>query len=168
MIENVKKYISEAFFILLERKDLSKITITELIKKAGVCKASFYRNFDNYESIIKNYLEKFFKDLVIKFSDDEFTLKEYIKEMLLMFFASRKKFNILSKRNLLYYIYPYLYDKVKVFLLHFDSISEEDRTFLNGGFTAIIYDWVKDNFKRNIDELTSFLLSKKGFILNNK
>ena len=33
--------ISDAVFELLETKELSQITITELIQKAGVCRSSF-------------------------------------------------------------------------------------------------------------------------------
>lgn len=43
------------FYALLEfagQKDWSKVTVTELIRKSGVARASFYRNFTSVENII--------------------------------------------------------------------------------------------------------------------
>ena len=47
--------ITDALFELLKTKELSKITVTELIQKAGVCRASFYRNFYLTEDVIRQY-----------------------------------------------------------------------------------------------------------------
>ena len=47
--------ITDALFELLKSKELSQITITELIRKAGVCRASFYRNFYLTEDVIRQY-----------------------------------------------------------------------------------------------------------------
>lgn len=41
----VKNFITEALIKLLKNKTLDKITITEITNKAGVGRASFYRNF---------------------------------------------------------------------------------------------------------------------------
>lgn len=42
---NVCTYIEEATIDLLKKKKLKDITIMEVVKKAGVCRASFYRNY---------------------------------------------------------------------------------------------------------------------------
>ena len=41
----VKDSIAQSIFQLMKRKRFSDITITEIVKKAGVARASFYRNF---------------------------------------------------------------------------------------------------------------------------
>jgi len=47
--------ITDALFELLKAKELPQITVTELIRKAGVCRASFYRNFYLTEDVIRQY-----------------------------------------------------------------------------------------------------------------
>ena len=42
--QRVKKSITDALFSLMQEKKLSDIRITELIERAGVARASFYRN----------------------------------------------------------------------------------------------------------------------------
>ena len=41
---------------LLEKKDFKKITISELVERAGVSRAAFYRNYGSKEEILKSIL----------------------------------------------------------------------------------------------------------------
>jgi AcrR family transcriptional regulator len=52
----VENSIIEALFILMENKPFSSITITELINKAGVARATYYRNFNSKEDILRKYI----------------------------------------------------------------------------------------------------------------
>ena len=47
-----KHYIVEALSILLENKDFADITVKEIVEKAGVGRATFYRNFPDKESVL--------------------------------------------------------------------------------------------------------------------
>lgn len=53
-IENlrVKQSIASALLDLLEEKSISEISVSEIIVKAGVARASFYRNFATKENVI--------------------------------------------------------------------------------------------------------------------
>lgn len=46
----VKSSIVDALFMLMKRKPISEITVTEIIKKAGVARVSFYRNYTSKHS----------------------------------------------------------------------------------------------------------------------
>lgn len=50
--ERVKDRLFCALIEFAEQKDWSKVTVTELIGKSGVARASFYRNFRSVEEII--------------------------------------------------------------------------------------------------------------------
>ena len=51
-----KDYITEALLQLMGKMDYDKITITEITKKAGVNRVTFYRNFNSKDDIIKECL----------------------------------------------------------------------------------------------------------------
>lgn len=53
----VKTNITEALFALMHEKSISEITVTELIKKAGVARASYYRNYDSKEDVLLTLVE---------------------------------------------------------------------------------------------------------------
>ena len=59
----VKENIINTLFCLMQKKSLSDITVTELVKGAGVARASFYRNYDSKEDVlvtlIRDVLEMF-------------------------------------------------------------------------------------------------------------
>lgn len=59
----VKRNITDALFSLMEEKSLADIHITELVKKAGVARASFYRNYSSKEDVlvtlIRDVLDEF-------------------------------------------------------------------------------------------------------------
>ena len=83
-LANLKKYNQESNQItresleislmqLLEKKELKKITISELVERAGVSRAAFYRNYSSKEQI----LEEIFKNTVQGITDklEEFNFK---------------------------------------------------------------------------------------------
>ena len=45
----VKESITQALLILMESKDFEKITITDIVNRAGVVRMSFYRNYTSKE-----------------------------------------------------------------------------------------------------------------------
>ena len=67
-LENLKRFNQEnkaitresieiSLLQLLEKKDLKKITISELVERAGVSRAAFYRNYGSKEEILKSVFE---------------------------------------------------------------------------------------------------------------
>ena len=50
--ERVKDRLFSALIEFAGQKDWSKLTVTELIQKSGVARASFYRNFKSVEELI--------------------------------------------------------------------------------------------------------------------
>ncbi|WEV39559.1 TetR/AcrR family transcriptional regulator [Lactobacillus sp. ESL0684] len=57
-----KKYLFIALIQLMQRKKFIKIKISEICKRAGVSRTSFYRYYTHKEDILINYLDKDFKN----------------------------------------------------------------------------------------------------------
>lgn len=53
----VKNSITRALFCLMREKSFADITITELIRTAGVARVSFYRNYDSKEDVLVTLIE---------------------------------------------------------------------------------------------------------------
>ena len=71
----VVESLTQALLILMEKKPLKEIKISELCKKAGVGRVSFYRNYSSMEEILVHYLKKCTDDWWVEFSkkpQDEF------------------------------------------------------------------------------------------------
>lgn len=67
--ESAKNIISLALLELMKDKELKKITISELVKKAGVSRNTYYYHFYDIEDVINYMISEFFKEF------DEITIK---------------------------------------------------------------------------------------------
>ena len=54
-IEMSKSYITDALFSLMEEAPYDNISISDICKKAGVGRATFYRHFKTKEEVVKEY-----------------------------------------------------------------------------------------------------------------
>ena len=61
----VKNSITKALFHLMHKKSFSDISISELIRVAGVARVSFYRNYDSKEDVLVTLIE----DVLEQFRD---------------------------------------------------------------------------------------------------
>lgn len=50
--------IYDAFFLILKEKELDKITVTDIIKKAGIVRSTFYNHFENIPALINAIEDK--------------------------------------------------------------------------------------------------------------
>ena len=70
----VKKSITAALFSLVQEKQLADIHITEIIRKAGVARASFYRNYSSKEDIVVTLIRDILQEYreQIRYEDGNF------------------------------------------------------------------------------------------------
>lgn len=54
--------IETALTLLIEQKPFSEITISELVKKAGVARSTFYRNYECKEDVIRLSIRRTIKE----------------------------------------------------------------------------------------------------------
>lgn len=52
-----RENIRNALIILMKEKDYSEISVSELVKKAGVSRTAYYRNFTSKDDVLDYYLE---------------------------------------------------------------------------------------------------------------
>ncbi|GAX01331.1 TetR/AcrR family transcriptional regulator [Secundilactobacillus silagei] len=68
--QDSKQYLTTALFQLLATKDLNDIKVTALVKRAGVSRMAFYRNFDTLEDVILQYfgpkIQSLFNDVILQ------------------------------------------------------------------------------------------------------
>lgn len=68
-IKYTREWTFEALYKLLEIKKYEEIKISEIITKAGISRATFYRNFSTKDDIIKLRVKMFFESFYIDIID---------------------------------------------------------------------------------------------------
>ncbi len=61
-----REYMVFALMKLLDKKPLSTISISEMAKKAGISRMTYYRNYSSKEEILESYL----KDIITSYKKD--------------------------------------------------------------------------------------------------
>lgn len=109
-----KDCIFTALTLLMEQKDFNDITITEIAKKAGVSRMTYYRTYSSKEDILIQYFDEMTETLA-KTIEKEPTLTPY--DVYVQFFAFFQKHSSLIenlvKANL-----------IEMILLHFIQFIE--------------------------------------------
>ena len=89
-VKYTREWTFEALYKLLQEQKLGDIKITSIINKAGISRATFYRNFTSKEDIVRLKVEafyrEFYKDFTIYFSksnpeDEQFLIQSFFKRV---------------------------------------------------------------------------------------
>lgn len=67
-IQDERYYISDeaicdAFFLILKEKELDKITVSDVIKKAGIVRSTFYNHYENIPALVTTIEDKTIHDI---------------------------------------------------------------------------------------------------------
>ena len=91
-IVRTQQQIEQSLFSLLQKKSYAEISIAEITRKADVSRTSFYRNYENKDSVLAQFLANQYQ----KFIDDinEHKLKS-LTEQLTVYLIFSKRIQIL-------------------------------------------------------------------------
>ena len=153
-----RECLTAALMQLMKEKSLDKITITELVKRSGVSRTAFYRNYSSKEDIlvdIRNYIAE---------TSNSFLVKPELKDNPRLWF--RECFKIVQDNADL--IRPILDAKLTLgdFFKNqsvLDSLYPTDNRMnryknlaIEAAFQRIIIVWFDEGMIESVDEMASF------------
>ena len=163
--ETVRESLAIALLQLMKKKDLSKITVSELVKLAGVGRSSFYRNFESKEDllfsyVIELYLE-FFKQEKIPLCASE---ADRIESFLLPRFRFIKKhrdiFKALYDHGMLYEFFSKIEKDLIIMLCgQHESANIYYRAMFSGACAGVIRCWIEGGFVESEEYMVSLFAS---------
>lgn len=161
--KDTKEWISLALLELLRTKQLSKLTISEVVKKAGVSRMAFYRNYESLEQVLKEYYEPKFADIFNK-TAFQHSHEQKIADLTSFFLELSADFKMAIEGNyteLLYQIFKHhiaqLYDEI----IPFPDWTGAKRSywidFMSAGVFEIWVMWIKNGQKETIEEIKGLI-----------
>lgn len=109
--EYTRFYIIQALFKLIANIEYDKISVTDIVKKAGVGRATFYRYFKCKEDIIIYYLEHNQKDFIFNqrfFPRCKEDHLKVVKNVFSKFKENKEPFKLIRKAHLEYLYLDFL------------------------------------------------------------
>ena len=102
---SVKREITNAVMKLMAEKNYMDISVTDIVKTAGVARASFYRNFDSINDVIESVSDEISDELItdvipVLYSTDERKWREFLFNHFYLFSKIQKDTGPLRAENL--------------------------------------------------------------------
>lgn len=144
----VKKQITNAILILLKEKEFSDISVSEITTTAQVSRISFYRNYKDKESIIKEYISLTLNEWNEKHpKSSEHTEDDILCDIFAYITEYKDFYLLLRNRGIFYFLKDIIMDAL--------GPKEEYPNF--GAYTAAfiangIYGWIEEWFLRGMQE----------------
>lgn len=144
-----KESLQTALITLMATEKFESITISELVKKAGVSRTAFYRNYNSKEEIILEFCDYIIQKINNFLNDDKIINNNF--DVLYDYFKTIKKenkyFKILLQAGL-YNIYSLNIESITNKILISNSIEERYKSIaINTAIYAITADWVNSGMK---------------------
>ena len=144
-----KESLEISLLQLLEKKELTKITISELVERAGVSRAAFYRNYDSKEEILQKITDKL----------EQFNMRTELYQVWLFLFKEVKKEARILSLAVDYNLEKLLTSAVFDFLEKQNSSRKEASTYMNSFWSSavvsVLIKWTKDGMRVPAEKIAS-------------
>lgn len=172
---NSKRRIQKALFELLRERSIDKITVSEVVEKAGVSRTSYYRAYSSLQSVVDDALDELFCKIESLAPNTEglsegAEAKEFERsliQVLTLYYDNADQLRMLldgsadkTFRNRLF----------SFTLAAFPTTEGEQggmtldamrQTYLAAGATAVICRWVGEGCEPSIQDMTDFIMQKR-------
>lgn len=166
---SVKEYIKTAFLQLLSIKPFHEITITDIVRRAGVSRVSFYRNFQNIDdviiSVIHSFNQKIENNIVPLLSHHNKT--SYFHAMLISFLKSikqnKKMFTTMLEinRSILFERFQSVFDSIKPISSKEKTLAERyDMQCKIGLISEVTKAWIINDLGESAEEIADYIMNQ--------
>lgn len=166
------KWIYSALEALMQEKEYSEITVTDIVNKANLGRTTFYRNFDTIDDILKMKLDEKFEGLTQYLRDNYKPMISgnntvFLKPFLKYWYVNSHIIELLIQANKT----ELIYSSLKTLINNYKSfiIKPNNNSFANINFIIelkatimvnILQEWIKTNMSITPDELSDIIITE--------
>lgn len=153
-------YLAHALIDLMEEKTLEEISITELTKKAGVSRMSYYRSFSAKQQILEEYLRTILRRFRIEGEREGYLGSNHGYKQLLYsfrFFRQHSRFALcLHHANLSSILLEGLNHYMETYILpeQADFVSRCNAYACAGALYNLYIQWLKNDMQQSEETMT--------------
>lgn len=167
-IKYTKKVLKEVTLELLNEKEINKITVSEICRKADVNRATFYRYyldvFDLVDKIVKEFVEEL--KITLENNTETSSISSFSENLLNVFLDNKELvkiiFNNKNHANFLNDVLEIAYEKCsKKWQEDNPNISKEEleyaSLFIFNGALGVVNYWIKNDFDKSVEEISNII-----------
>lgn len=151
----VRDCITKALFKLMKSENYQDITVSALVKTAGVSRNSFYRNYQSIEDILRQYLEEQTSRWWNKYIANP--TPDIIAETFQHFLSMQEEILLLYKAGLSHLLMEHIVICGKKSLTG-EVSSVYQTAFMSGGLCGLTNQWILRGMKETPAEMQALFL----------
>ena len=161
--QDSKDYLTTALLQLLEKNTYSSITVSQVVRRAGVSRMAFYRNFTSLDDVLVEYFSAIigerFADIIHHVSSTEklTSLENFFKEFATSLELSVSQGYEAIVRRVFNENMQHFYSSLPLF----DALKEPQKryyiTFMSDGVYSIWREWLISGQKESLDTIHQLL-----------
>lgn len=162
----VKEEITTALMALLKQKPYREIKVTDVVKKAGVCRASFYRNYLTMDQVIDEAVSGLFSSVFQDISMSPDNVAEYVEQAFHGIRQHQEDWEVLIQQVLFYKVVDKVYQETLAQIENLHVFNNRYQPyFFAGASAALIYAWIDGGFAESEQQLVEiFMQSLHGYM----
>ncbi len=156
----VKIQITNALLKLLKEKELNDISISEITTTAQVSRISFYRNFNDKDSIIKEYMHLTLNEWNKNHPKTSEHTEDDILGDIFAYITEYKDFYLMLRdRNIFYFLKDIIMDALGP-KAEYPNFGAYTAAFIANGIYGWIEEWFLRGMQESGEEMTKLLKSR--------
>ncbi|MDO4329455.1 MAG: TetR/AcrR family transcriptional regulator [Lachnospiraceae bacterium] len=158
-----RQCIGEAILMLTQQKGFESVTISDIVKKAGVSRMTFYHYFCSKTDAVNNYLQEiingYLEECPENLTSAALCEEERIRHALCYFDRYAFFFKTLEEENLYYLMINAINEYMILYAAPNYSGSVYDLYYYAGALLNVFLQWEKGEKQEPVDEIVQILAS---------
>ena len=142
----IKECITDALIQQMQTQPLADITITDLVKTAGVSRVSFYRNFKSKQDVLEQHLALLIQEWGKEF-EDRGDIAYFSESLLNHYYKYKDIYLLLYRQGLSNLIYETIRSAMKM-----DDSQNNMERYVKSMVAGSIFGWVDEWFRQGMVE----------------
>lgn len=156
----VKNQITNALISLLKEKELKDISVSEITTVAQVSRISFYRNYDDKRTIIKEYISLTLNEWNKNHpKTSEHTEDDILGDIFAYITEYKDFYLVLRNRGIFYFLKDIIIDALGP-KAEYPNFGAYTAAFIANGIYGWIEEWFLRGMQESGDEMTKLLKSR--------
>jgi len=166
-----KNNLETALIELLKEKSLEKITVTELCKRSGITRKTFYLHYENvpkyYEEFVGYLLDELDQSLQ-KATDYRLQSEQLEPKMIHLFehvYSNKEFYQFIFSSHSKFAYYEMFFKRIRELFKNSreamdqnDEVIEFEASYHANAILGIILEWYLEGFQKSVDEMNHLLV----------
>lgn len=154
-----RESIEEALLVLMKEREYGEISVSELVKKAGISRAAYYKNYKSKEEVIQSLLKRrAMQDVEIaQEKGRQGHSGDFWKSMFEQLLPSAEVYQILCKNGLKGLLFETYNEMAMSYMNLIEKQNRYYMLFFSGAISNVLIGWVENGMKESPEEMGKIL-----------